>query len=372
MAWSVISLLASCGGGGGGCSGSSFAFGGLGGEICKNNQTSVPTLSTVISGVTYGGGPLIGRVEITDSFGQMRGTPINADGTYKVDVSGMTGPFIVRADGTVAGVSVTYYSAGTQEDVGGTINVTPFTNLILSNIAGTAITPYLSDVNNIPRFASTLNPLIIRQTQDALFAMVQPIFVQLGITETVDLMSTVFKIDDSGLSTFMNLVKVEYDSSTASAKLQNLITQANLASIDVTKPISSVPIPQSSYADFSSSTTTDLQAIASVLRQIENLFASSLPTLEVLTNSGLFVPSENFYNLDQDNRSFQSFANKIISDPENLGWRFSGWSLVSFSPGNEAVIDFKIIYKNKINNKNESESLFFKKIGASWRIVGAS
>ena len=369
MALTVISLLASCGGGGDGCSGSSFAFGGLGGEICKNNQASVPT---VISGVTSGGGPIIGRVEITDNLGEIRGTPINADGTYKVDVSGMTGPFIVKAHGTVAGVPVTYYSAGTQEDVGGAINVTPFTDLILSNMAGRAIDSYLSDVNNIARFASTLTPSMIRQTQAALFDMVRPILEQLGVTETVDLMRTVFKTDQSGLNTFLNFVKVKYVPSTSIVELRNLITNAVMASIDVTNPISAVPITQDKFADISSSTSADLQAIASVLRQIENLFASGLPTLEVLANSELFVPSENFYNLDGINRSFQSFANKIITDEDNIGWLFRGWSLVSFTPGEAATINFKIIYKNKVNDAVEPETLLFRKIGTSWRIVGAS
>jgi hypothetical protein len=372
MALTVISLLASCGGGGDGCSGSSFAFGGLGGEICKNNQTSVPTVSTVISGVTSGGGPIIGRVEITDNLGDIRGTPINADGTYKVDVSGMTGPFIVKAHGTVAGVPVTYYSAGTQEDVGGAINVTPFTDLILSNMAGRAIDSYLSDVNNIARFASTLTPSMIRQTQAALFDMVRPILEQLGVTETVDLMRTVFKTDQSGLNTFLNFVKVKYVPSTSIVELRNLITNAVMASIDVTNPISAVPITQDKFAGISSSTTADLQAIASVLRRIENLFASGLPTLEVLANSELFVPSENFYNLDGINRSFQSFANKIITDEDNIGWLFRGWSLVSFTPGEAATINFKIIYKNKVNDAVEPETLLFRKIGTSWRIVGAS
>jgi hypothetical protein len=372
MALTVISLLASCGGGGDGCSGSSFAFGGLGGEICKNNQTSVPTVSTVISGVTSGGGPIIGRVEITDNLGDIRGTPINADGTYKVDVSGMTGPFIVKAHGTVAGVPVTYYSAGTQEDVGGAINVTPFTDLILSNMAGRAIDSYLSDVNNIARFASTLTPSMIRQTQAALFDMVRPILEQLGVTETVDLMRTVFKTDQSGLNTFLNFVKVKYVPSTSIVELRNLITNAVMASIDVTNPISAVPITQDKFADISSSTTADLQAIASVLRQIENLFASGLPTLEDVANSELFVPSENFINLDGINRSFQDFAFQMITDDDNIGWLFRGWSLVSFTPGEAATINVKIIYKNKVHDAVGPETLLFRKIGTSWRIVGAS
>lgn len=84
MAFAVLSLLVSCGGGGG-CNASGFAFGSLGGEICKNNQASV---STVISGVAAGGAPIIGNVEITDKFGVQKGSPINDDGTYKIDVSG--------------------------------------------------------------------------------------------------------------------------------------------------------------------------------------------------------------------------------------------------------------------------------------------
>lgn len=364
----IISLLASCGGGSG-CAGSNFAFGSIGGEICKNNQSSG---SIFISGVASGGAPITGSVEITDTLGNMRGTPISAEGTYKLDVSGMTGPFLVKAHGTVAGVPVAYYSAGTQEDVGGAINITPFTDLILSSIAGRSVNSYLSDGSNIPQFVSRLTPSIIRQKQDDLFAMLRPILVQLGMTETVDLMRTMFKTDHSELNTLINLVKVEYVPSTSTVALRNLISGAIMASIDVTQPITSALIPQVSYANISSSITADLQAIAAVLRQIENLFESGLPTMEVLANSQLFVPSENFNYSNEGNQTFDEFANKIISDPENIGWRFRGWSLVSFIPGNEAVINFKIVYKNKISREAESESLSFRKIGENWRIVGAS
>ena len=364
----IMPFLASCGGGGS-CNATGFAFGSVGGEICNNNQASV---STVISGVASSGAPIIGIVEITDKNGIIKGSFINDDGTYKVDVSGMTGPFIVKAHGTVAGVPVTYYSAGTQEDVGGTINVTPFTDLILSNIAGRSIDSYLSNTSNILLFASELTPLKIRQTQDALFLMLRPILEQIGVTETVDLIKTVFKVDYSGLNSLNYLVKVEYDPLTSIVVLRNLITQILLTSIDVTKPLSSATIPPASFTDISNSTIADLQAIASVMRQIENLFLGGLPTLEALASSGLFVSSEYFNNLDSNNKNFQEFANEITSDQDNIGLRFRDWSLISFIPGNEAKINFKIIYKNKTNEKMEPESLFFKKIGTSWRIVGAS
>lgn len=369
MAIALLPLLSSCGGGGGACTASSFAFGSVGGEICKSNQSSV---STIISGVASGGAPIIGTVEIIDKNGVLKGSFINDDGTYKVDVSGMTGPFIVKAHGTIAGVSVTYYSAGTQEDIGGTINVTPFTDLILSNIAGRSINVYLSDVSKISLFASTLTPLKIRQTQDELFAIVRPILEQLQVTEKVDFIRTVFKADYSGLNSLMYLVKVEYDPLTSLFALRNLITQVILTSIDVTKPFISVSIPQAYLTDYSRTTIADLQAIASVLSQLENLFKSGLPTAEALAKSGLFDTSDNFNKSNGRDRTFQQFANDLSSDTDLLDAVFGSWSLISFRPGNEATVKIRIVYKNKSTDNRESESIFFKKMGTNWLIVGTS
>jgi hypothetical protein len=358
IAFSVIFLLASCGGGGDGCNASNFAFGSIGGAICKNNQ---PSISTAISGVAAGGAPIIGNVEITDKFGVKRGMPINDDGTYKLDVSGMNGPFIVKAHGNIAGVSVTYYSAGTEADVGGTINVTPFTDLILSSIAGKLVNLYLSDESKIPAFAALLTREKIDKSQDALFATLKPILIQLGVKETINLIRTVFKADHSGVDALMDLVKVEYDLTTNVAALRNMITMNKMAEIDVTQPIPLSPIPPSNYKDIDISAADDVREIGAVLKGLENLFAVGLPTAEKLTSSGLFDTSDDF---TQGGESFKQFIDeyakidKIDSNVlEIVNTAFKTHQDFSKEISSEAALrisdeDFEEFCINNINDKS--------------------
>ena len=362
IAFAVVSLLASCGGSGG-CNASGFAFGSVAGEICKNNQ---PPVSTVISGVAAGGAPIIGNVEITDKFGLQRGTQITDDGTYKIDVSGMTGPFIVKAIGTIGGVTVTYYSAGTQADVGGTINVTPFTDLLLSSIAGKFVSLYLADASNIPKLAASLTDIKIREAQDALFAKLRPVLIQLGVTETIDLIRTVFKADHSGLDALMDLVKVEYDTDASVATLRNLITQDNMAAINVTLPITSTPILPENMGGISTSSASDVQAIGEVLRRLENLFSRQLPTSQQVADSGVFDTSENFI---LGGASFQQFADEISSDLDLVGASFTSWSLTQIS-SSQATALVRIGYKTRSEFAADNERLVLRKIAGIWRISG--
>jgi hypothetical protein len=363
MAFAAMTLLASCGGGGSDCHASSLAFGSIGGAICKKNQTEV---STTISGVAAAGAPIIGNVEIMDSLGVKRGAPIQDDGTYQVDVSGMNGPFIVKASGSIAGVSVTYYSAATQADVGGTINVTPFTDLLLSNIAGKWINQYLSDESKIPEFASNLPPKKIGKAQDALFAMLRPILIQLGVTETIDLIRTLFKADHSGVDALMDLVKVEYSTDENVAILRNVITRNKMVEIDLTQPIPLTPIPPTNYEDIDVSAANDVKEIGAVLKRLENLFASGLPTPEILASSGVFDTSDDF---TQGGASFKQFVDEVSTEPELVGLRFK-WSLYQLDPGRKATIFAKIILKNDNTYSPDSEVLVLRKVAGSWRYGG--
>jgi hypothetical protein len=362
IAFVIVPLLVSCGGGGG-CNATGFAFGSVAGDICKNNQSPV---STVISGMAAGGSPIIGNVEITDKFGVQKGSQIKDDGTYTVDVSGMTSPFIVKAIGTIAGVTVTYYSAGTQADFGSTINVTPFTDLLLSSIAGKFVSLYLADASNIPTFAATLTDAKIREAQDALFAKLRPVLIQLGVTETIDLIRTVFKADHSGLDALMDLVKVEYDTDTSVATLRNLITQDKMAAIDVTLPITSTPILPEYMGGISTSTTVDVQAIGEVLRRLENLFSSQLPTSKQVADSGVFDTSENFI---LGGTFFQQFADEISSDLDLVGASFTSWSLAQID-SSEATALVRIGYKARSEFAAYTERLVLRKIAGNWRISG--
>lgn len=362
LAFSTLAFLASCGGGGG-CNASSFAFGSAAGEICKNNQNPV---STSISGVAAGGAPIIGNVEITDSLGAKRGTLIRDDGTYAVDVGGMTGPFIVKASGTIGGVSVNYYSPATQADVGGNINVTPFTDLLLSSIAAKLVNLHLLDDANLSKLAASLTDAKIRSTQDALFAKLRPVLIQLGVTDTIDLIRTVFKADHSGLDALMDLVKVEFDADTSVAVLRNLITQGQMVAIDLRLPITSTPIPPENIKDIDLSAANDVKEIGEVLRRLESLFARGLPTSEMIAKSGVFDTSDDF---TQGGASFSQFVDEISSEPELVGLRFK-WSLSKLEPGSKAMLIAKIVLKTGNTYSPDFEILVLRKISGSWRYGG--
>ena len=75
IAVSSALLLSACGGGGGGGGGTTAAA------------------SSVITGTAAAGAPIIGKVTVKDSLGAQKTVDIEADGTYRVDVADMTGPF---------------------------------------------------------------------------------------------------------------------------------------------------------------------------------------------------------------------------------------------------------------------------------------
>jgi len=123
IAVSQIILLAACGGGGGG-------------------GTTPTASSTTLSGTAAAGAAIIGTVTVKGSLGNTKSELIEADGTYNVDVTGLTPPYRLRAQGTVGGRTYKLHSYAEAADVGGNVNITPFTDLIVANAAGQIAAAY--------------------------------------------------------------------------------------------------------------------------------------------------------------------------------------------------------------------------------------
>ncbi|MES2355814.1 MAG: hypothetical protein V4568_15710 [Pseudomonadota bacterium] len=85
------SLIAACGGGGGGSSDS----GNNGSSGSDNNLSN--TASGPISGVVAVGAPVAGATVTIKGASESRITTTDKDGHYKVDIRGMTGPFVIEA-----------------------------------------------------------------------------------------------------------------------------------------------------------------------------------------------------------------------------------------------------------------------------------
>ncbi len=111
----IVALLAGCGSGGGG--------------------DSAGVSPQIVSGVAATGSPLVGQVTLRDSSSARKdkATVIANDGTFAIDVSDMTAPFLLKASGTADGVDRTLYSFA---DKPGTANINPLSTVAVANAAG--------------------------------------------------------------------------------------------------------------------------------------------------------------------------------------------------------------------------------------------
>lgn len=334
--------LSGCGGGGGG--------------------TTATPVGTTLSGTVAGGAAVIGTVIVTDSKGATKETNIEADGHYVVDVNGMTGPFVLKAAGTVGNSSVTYYSAALAADVGHTISITPFTNLMVSNIAAQLAETYFSDPANIAKIGTTITATNLAAAQTEMHAKLLPVLNALGIDAGIDLLRTSFATDHSGLDAAMDLVKVEVDPVTNIATLKNAITQATLGTDDL-KTTDSTPIASTGIT---TTAVTTLQAVVTKLNGFAALFATSLPSQAQMEASGVFDTTSTFM---MDGKSFAQFATEMSTDSTAIGMTFSNVAVTLDSTGNAGTLTFLITFKGGAPAQMQ-ELAMVKATDGSWKITG--
>ncbi|WP_157235894.1 hypothetical protein [Chitiniphilus shinanonensis] len=299
LATGLALVLTACGGGSGG------------GDSKPEEPSNPPTASGNISGVAAAGAPLAGTVTVKDANGVTRSVPVGADGQYTVDVTGLTPPFLFRADGMVGGKRYVIHSAALQADVGGNINITPLTDLIIANIAGDLAANFF----DAPQFAS-LTPAAVTEQTAALKARLQSVLSALGIEDTIDLLRTSFQADHSGLDAALDILRVTVDPETQVATIRNVLTQEEIQDqLTSTTDNSALPAP----GDLGG-VVTDLQGIEAAFQRFNALFANGLPTADA-------VKAELSADFRHEDQNRDTFAADVSSDPTNIGISFSGMTL---------------------------------------------
>lgn len=88
-----------------------------------------------VTGVSAAGAPLTGTVQIKDSSSPAKelSTTIAEDGSFSLDTTSLTPPFVLKATGSVGATNYTLYSFSNGA---GTANITPFTNLAVAMASG--------------------------------------------------------------------------------------------------------------------------------------------------------------------------------------------------------------------------------------------
>ena len=191
IGWMVLCflLLTSCGGGGGGG----------GGPI---NPGGTDTLE----GVAAGGAPLVGTVTVRDADGETLIETVALNGTFTFDVTGMTPPFVVWAEGAVKGAPATYYATC---DSDGRVNVTPLTHLAMALALGQDPADYYQANPN----AGPPSTDAMQEATETLGTLLAGMYGELGLPADFDLMRDEFDADGTGFDRLLEMITVTVDGS---------------------------------------------------------------------------------------------------------------------------------------------------------------
>lgn len=341
---SGIAMLAACGGG-----------------ESSGPGASAPVADVTISGTAAAGAPIIGQVTVKDATGIMRTTDIRADGGYSISVSGLTAPFLFRAQGQVGGRQIIVTSAATSADLNGTINITPFTDLIVANMAGQLASQYFDN----PDFA-LLTDAELNEAKTTLTQRLLPVLSDLGIDGGFDLMRTAFRADHSGIDAVLDVIRVTVDADTNTAIIRDLINNTQIADDLASQTDNSViAVPAIAL----SGAVTDLQAIEAQLNTLNGLLATSLPSPDSPVLLALFATDGSFLHSGYD---LESWINDMTSDPGVLGASLISPTITKYVDANTVHIGF--VFKEADGSMElalDGDNAFvMKKVDGVWRIAG--
>ena len=323
--------------------------------------TATATTTKTISGVAAAGAPIIGTVTIKDSTlptSIERVTTIAADGSYSIDVSGMTAPFALRADGYVGGREYHLYSAAVSTDVNGTINITPFTDLIIANMAEEIAESYY----NSGAF-SAMTPAALAAAEAALQAKLQPILTALGVDAAIDLLRTSFNTDHTGLDAVIDVVKVTVDPATVKATLDNVVNGSSVT-VDIAAGGTSTGTLTGTGV---SGGVTAFQAIFTTwTTTFTNLFATGLPSEAAL--GALIADQNTFLESGQDRASWLT---QMTTDDTMIGMKITSVNLVSLDEANgKATITITGTQGGRTMNGPDAGYCLMVKQGGNWLYAG--
>ena len=258
----AILTLTGCGGGG---ASDTASNGG------NNNPPAVTTSS--ITGTAAAGLPLVGTVTVKDATGATKTVAIGTNGSYTVDVTGMTAPFVFRAEGSAGGTAYVLHSAATSADVNGNINITPLTDLIVSNVAGQLASSYF----NSGDFAS-LTPAELSSETAALKEKLQPVLTAMGVDASIDLLRARFIPMADALDKALDVISVSVDPGTNVATITNLVNNISISDDIATKAAAEPEKPSLDAAGTTTSASDDVNAVKQAIQNFAGLFANGLPT----------------------------------------------------------------------------------------------
>ena len=264
-----------------------------------------------ISGVAAAGLPIVGYVYLKDSATHTLGpNSIASDGSFSFDVTGLTAPFYLRAQGSVAGTSYDLYSATTSS---GTANINPLTNLAVAAAAG--VSDPASVYNNPAQ-----NPITqanLDQAVTDIQNMLAPLLAASAYNANINPITGAYTADHTGLDAVFDVVKVNINTTDGSVTVVNNVTDTTIASGTTTTLSNAEPVTQDEVP--SDQIVTDLQAIQTMFSQLTTAMnkGASLTVADLdpfyATNYGINDGFDRTQTINDEVSDFQGWTKTITS-----------------------------------------------------------
>lgn len=348
LACAAALVLAACGGGG-------------------SSDTPVAACSMCsagkLGGTAAAGAALAGaEISVIGANGRTVRAVANASGVYTVDVSTLTAPYVVQVLANAGGQTVLLHSLATAADVGTrAVNVTPLTEIITASVLGTDPQAAVA-AGTVPFNAITGSALADAET--ALERCLAPVLSVAGLG-SVDLRSTEFKADHSGLDGVLDALKVTRDSGGYTIAL---VTGGASITVDPANLGASTTLaaPTGAQLDALTAASGDIR---SLLGELAARFATAVPAAADLAA---------YFTTDfrHDGQNATEFIAKVLREewPASAGG-FSYRGVTFDALRIERVIDadtlevsFRSLFRKGF--LPGGERLIVKRAGGQWRFAG--
>ncbi|MCI2963116.1 hypothetical protein MO387_08450 [Shewanella sp. N2AIL] len=304
-----------------------------------------------ISGTAAAGAPIIGQVWIKDVNGLLRNSAIGLNGSYSIDVTDMVPPLLVNARGTVGGRVVNYSSVAQTADLGGTINITPFTDLILANVLGQITTNYF----DAPNFGD-LSSEAVEAARATLTARLLPVLAALGLDASINLLTESFNADHTGLDAALDVLRVDIDPVSNVATILNVLTQQSISD-DLTSTTDNSVLPEPGNI---TAALSDFDAIIARFNAFAAMFASEIPAV----NDPVYLA--HFHANFKESGSTD--PNDILLNDPGMGWTIGQYQIIEKVSDTDWLIGGAVY--DAQGPSGETFEMHAFKDGANWKLAG--
>lgn len=341
-----------------------------------------------INGTVSAGGPVKGVVILKNATSSTVSISdeIDEEGHFSIELVGdMTGPYVLQARGTVGGRSICLHSIGTRADVSATVNITPFTNLVVGNIIGKDPEEYFVSFND-PVLTKVATEDNINKHEALVRARFKSIFQLFGVYfANINLINTPFNADHTGMDGALDFIRFipswDVDGKKMPLMTAKLLLSDDEITDDFTKEDDTTVL---TVPDTLLDAKAEMHSIAGVFKAWADLFSDETgneksdfePTVKTKaipqSDNAELVALFSSYFL-QNGLERTEFLAKICVDEtstDNMkNMKISGLALDSLDvDGGKAVVSFTVTNSNDFSEDQYNWELL--KTDGSWLIKG--